>query len=407
MLHSANPPSITGQDGRPSTPLILACGFRPFFLLSGMAAAVLLAGWVANLNTGEWPDTPVTASAWHAHEMLFGFVSAAIAGFLLTAVPSWTGTTALSGRPLALLVGLWLAGRVAVLPFAGLPLPVAAAIDLAFYPALGIALARPLVAAGKLRNSAFLALLALLTLANLCVHLEWLGVTEDGVAHGLSLAIGVVLMMVAVIGGRIVPAFTRNALRARGVDAPVDSLPWLEKATLLSTLLMIPADLALPGSLAAGLLALVAATAHAARLARWQPLRTLDQPILWILHLGYAWVPVALALKAAAALGGLVPDSSWLHAITAGAFSTMILAVMTRASLGHTGRALLVSRPTVAAYLLLTVAALLRVVAPELPGQLHWNALQGAGFAWIAAFLLYLVAYAPILLGPRADGRPG
>ncbi len=407
MLNSANPQSVAGEAERRPTPLIFAYGFRPFFLLSGAAAAALLAGWIAILTTGTWPDTPVGASAWHAHEMLFGFVSAAIAGFLLTAVPSWTGTTALSGRPLALLVGLWLAGRVAVLPFTGLPLPVAAAVDLAFYPALGIALARPLVAAGKLRNTAFLALLALLTLANLCFHLDWLGVVEDGVGHGESLAIGVVLMMIAVIGGRIVPAFTRNALVARGRTAPANPLPWLEKATLLSTLLMIPADLALPESVVAGLLALVAAAAHGTRLARWQPLKTLDQPILWVLHLGYAWIPVALALKAGHALGGVVPESAWIHAMTAGAFSTMIVAVMTRASLGHTGRPLLVSRATVAAYVLLTAAALLRVLAPELPGQLHWNALQGAGTAWIAAFALYLVAYVPILLGPRADGKPG
>lgn len=407
MSHSANQRFADGRAERPTTPLIFAYGFRPFFLLSGVAAAGVLAGWIAILMTGVWPDTSVGASAWHAHEMLFGFVSAAVAGFLLTAVPSWTGTKALSGVPLAGLVGLWLAGRVAVLPFTGVPLPLAAIVDLAFFPALGVALAGPLVKAGKLRNTAFLGLLALLTLANLCFHLDWLGVIDDGVAHGESLAIGVVLMMVAVIGGRIVPAFTRNALRARGLDTAVDSRPWLEKVTLLSTLLMIPADLALPETVVAGLIALVAAVAHAARLARWQPLKTLDQPILWVLHLGYAWVPVALALKAGYMLGGFVPSAAWIHAMTAGAFSTMILAVMTRASLGHTGRALVVSRPTVAAYALLTAAALLRVAAPELPGNLHWHALQVAGVTWIAAFALYLWAYAPILLGPRADGRPG
>ncbi|WP_448203092.1 NnrS family protein [Azospirillum sp. sgz302134] len=399
--------SVAGQTETRPTPLIFAYGFRPFFLLSGVAAFALLAGWIAVLVTGVWPDEAIPASSWHAHEMLFAFVSAAVAGFLLTAVPSWTGTKALSGSPLAVLVGLWLAGRVAVLPFTGVPLPVAAAIDLAFFPALGLALAKPLVAAGKLRNTAFLGLLALMTGANLLFHLEWLGLAEDGVQQGELLAIGVVLMMVAVIGGRIVPAFTRNALRAQGIDASVDSLPWLERVALVSTLAMIAADLALPDSVLAGLLALVAAVAHAVRLSRWQPMKTLGQPILWVLHLGYAWVPVALACKAAHLLGGVLADSAWIHALTAGAFSTMILAVMTRATLGHTGRPLVAARPTVAAYLLLTAAAALRVLAPELPGDLSWHALEAAGAAWIAAFALYLWVYAPILLAPRADGRPG
>ncbi|WP_353859038.1 NnrS family protein [Azospirillum formosense] len=399
--------SVADQPDHPPVPLIFAYGFRPFFLLSGLAAPVLLAAWIAVLATGSWPDGAVPAASWHAHEMLFAFVVAAVAGFLLTAVPSWTGTKALSGRPLAGLTALWLAGRVALLPFVGVPLPIAAILDLAFLPALGVALAGPLVAAGKIRNTAFLVLLGLLTAANLLFHLDWLGVLPGSTVLGETLAIGVVLMMIAVIGGRIVPAFTRNALRLRGLDGTVVSRPWVEKVTLVSTLLMIPADLALPGTAVAGLLALVAALAHALRLAGWQPARTLDQPILWVLHLGYAWVPAALALKAAHLLGAGVDSSAWVHALTAGAFATMIVAVMTRASLGHTGRMLVVTRPTVAGYILLTAAALLRVLAPELPGGLYWTALEGAGAAWIAAFACYLYVYGPILLAPRADGRPG
>lgn len=392
---------------RPQPPLIFAYGFRPFFLLSGVAALSLLVGWIVVLATGAWPDTGIPAVSWHAHEMLFAFVSAAVAGFLLTAVPSWTGTKALSGWPLAVLVGLWLAGRLALLPVSGVPLPLATLLDLAFFPALGVALAGPLFKAGKLRNTAFLILLGLMTGANLLFHLDWLGLLSGGTEYGEALALGVVLMMVTVIGGRIIPAFTRNALRARNVDSPVDSPALLEKVTLVSTLLMIPADLALPGSVVAGLLALVAAVAHALRQSHWQPLKTLGQPILWVLHVGYVWVPVALACKAAHLLLGIGAESGWMHALTAGAFSTMILAVMTRATLGHTGRALVVTRPTVAAYILLTVAAALRVAAPDLPGGLYMTALQGAGAAWIGAFVLYLWVYAPILLSPRADGRPG
>lgn len=397
-------PDLAARPDRFSTPVLFQYGFRPFFLLTGVAACGLIAAWLAVLVSGAWPAGPVGAAAWHGHEMLFGTVVAAVAGFLLTAVPSWTGTKARSGAPLVALVALWVAGRVAVFPWSGVPAPLAALLDVAFLPALGVALAGPLFAAGKARNSAFLLLLALLTLANLLIHLEWLGVIGDGFGPGMTLGLGVVLMMVTVIGGRILPAFTRNGLGADGVH--VRSCPKLEKVTLLSTLALVAGELALtPGPLL-GTLALVAALAHGVRLARWNGWRAWRSPILWVLHLGYAWIPVALALKA---LNGFIdlPAASGLHALTAGAFATLILAVMSRASLGHTGRPLLASRTTVAAYLLLTVAALARTAAPLLPGEWLWLALEGAGLAWVLAFALYLAAYAPVLLSPRVDGRPG
>ena len=397
-------PSLAGRDDGPSIPILFQYGFRFFFLFSGVAAVGLLAAWLGVLATGEWPQHAVGASAWHAHEMLFGMVVAAIAGFLLTAVPSWTGTKAVAGAPLMALAALWMAGRVAVFPWVGVPEPVAAVIDIAFLPALGVALARPLVAAGKWRNSAFLILIGLLTTANLLIHLDWLDLLDGGTDAGFALGLGIVLMMVTVIGGRILPAFTRNGLGRAGLG--VRSWPLVERATLVLTLALIPATIAAPESAVTGLIALAAAAAHTARLAGWQGWKAWRSPILWILHVGYLWVPVALLLRGLHALADL-PAAAGTHALTVGAFATLILAVMSRASLGHTGRPLVVTRVTVAAYVLLTAAAAARTLSPLLPVDWVWSALQWSGYGWVAAFTLYLVAYAPVLLAPRADGRPG
>jgi uncharacterized protein involved in response to NO len=213
--------------------------------------------------------------------------------------------------------------------------------------------------------------------------------------------------MVTVIGGRILPAFTQSALRRADPSFAIAARPWLDRTTILLTLMLIPADLALGSTYLAGALAAAAAVAHAVRLAGWGGPRTLSEPLLWILHLGYAWVPLALALKAAALLFAAPIGSGWLHALTAGAFSTMILAVMTRAALGHTGRELHAAAPTVLAYVLLAVAALARTVAGALPAELYLPALTLAGAAWCAAFALFLAVYIPILARPRPDGRPG
>ncbi|PWC49035.1 NnrS family protein [Azospirillum sp. TSA6c] len=397
-------PSLAGRDDGPAIPILFQYGFRFFFLFSGVAAVGLLAAWLGVLVTGEWPDHAAGASAWHAHEMLFGMVVAAVAGFLLTAVPSWTGTKAVSGAPLMALAALWIAGRVAVFPWTGMPEAVAAVIDIAFLPGLGIALARPLVKAGKWRNSAFLILIGLLTAANLLIHLDWLEMLDGGADAGFALGLGIILMMVTVIGGRILPAFTRNGLGKAGLS--VRSWPMVERPTLVLTLALIPATMVAPESAITGLIALAAAVAHAVRLAGWQGWKAWRSPILWILHVGYLWVPVALTLRGLHALAGL-PAASGTHAMTVGAFATLILAVMSRASLGHTGRPLTVTRATVAAYVLLTVAAVGRTASPLLPVDWVWAALQWSGYAWVAAFTLYLVAYAPVLLSPRADGRPG
>lgn len=389
---------------------LFAYGFRPFFLISGLSAAILVPAWLVILAGGLAPAFSVPPAGWHGHEMLFGFVGAAVGGFMLTAIPSWTGARPVTGAVLAGLVALFLAGRIASLPALAAS-PVAAAVDLAFFPALGLAVAVALIRAGKARNTAFLGLLALLTLANLLVRLEWAGATADTARHGTALAIGVVLMMIAVVGGRIIPAFTRNALRRHDPNVAIEPAPWADRAALFLTAALVPLDLVLPGTAYAGLAALAAAAAHAVRLSRWQGHRTLNDPLLWILHAGYAWLCLGLALKGVELTFGLPLGDAWLHALTAGCFATMILAVMSRAALGHTGRSLEASHAITAAYILVVLAGLVRTAAPVLAlttgGDAYQHALGASGLMWTAGFGFFCILYAPILLRPRPDGRPG
>lgn len=384
---------------------LFAYGFRPFFLAAGLHALVLVGLWLMVLLTGRWPDGLGDPAAWHGHEMLFGFVAAAIAGFLLTAVPNWTGERGYAGPRLAVLAGLWLAGRVALNPVAPLPALPAAIIDLSFFPALCAMVLPSIVRARNRRNYVLLLVLVVLTLASAGYHadrLDWLPGAWD---RGRALAIDMVLLMVALIGGRIVPSFTSSALKRIGRMADMPGFGWPDRVALAALVLLALADQIQPDGPLPGLAALLAAIAHAVRLARWHGLKTLSLPILWVLHLAYAWIPVGLLLKAVWLLTGAPIGLGWIHALTAGAFATMILGVMTRAALGHTGREIVAARPIMAAYLLLTLAALARVVAPLLPDLRLAYGLAGAG--WLGAFLLFVIVYAPILVTRRVDGRPG
>jgi uncharacterized protein involved in response to NO len=338
--------------------------------------------------------------------MLFGFVGAAVAGFLLTAVPSWTGQRGWGGWPLVALATLWVAGRAAAWFAAALPAWTVAAIDVAFLPAVALLIAPPLF---RTRNRNRPLLLVLLALAgcNAAFHAALASGDPALASRWLYGTVDLVLVLVTVIGGRIVPAFTSSGLRSRGVTVR-PSPPWLERVTLGSTVLLVVADVALPGHAVVGALALVAGCAHAARALHWAPHRTLSVPLVWVLHVGYAWVPIGLLLKGVWLLTGVTFASAWLHALTVGALATLILAVMTRASLGHTGRPLVVGRPIAAAYLLLLAAAVARVFGPLVAGPSHYAvALAVAATLWTAAFALFVAIYGPILAGPRTDGKPG
>jgi uncharacterized protein involved in response to NO len=242
--------------------------------------------------------------------------------------------------------------------------------------------------------------------AAVLVHLELLGLADDTLQSGQLLAIDTALLLITIIGGRVVPAFTTNALRQRGATAlPISRKP-IELAAIATVALLLLADLVAPGSQLVGLAALVAAIAGALRLAGWRSLQTLGQPIVWILHLGYAWLVLGFALKAIAVLSGALPETTALHALTVGAIGSMTLGVMTRAGLGHTGRSLIAPSAIVWAYLLVSLAAMLRVIGPlAFPGYYN-EAMLLAGCVWIVAFLLFSITYWPILTRPRLTARP-
>lgn len=380
----------------------LSYGFRPFFLLGAAWAVLALVGLIAALSGAGWTADALPLYRWHGHEMLFGFVTAAVAGFLLTAAPTWTSTKPISGRPLAGLVLLWIAGRVAVSPFAGLASTPAVLVELAFLPVLAVALAVALIKTRNARNYPFLLLLGLLFAADAAFHASaagWLSLPFDP----LHFAANVVLVIVVVVGGRIVPAFTRNALVRAGIKSSIAPSPGLERASLVAIGAVLVLDIVAPGTLIAGAAAASAAALVAARLAGWNGLRTIRMPIVLILHVGYGWVAAALALKGIWLLAAAPWAANWLHAQTAGVFGTMILAVTTRVALGHTGRALVVHRAITAAYGLVVAGALVRVLGPSLLPLGPVHVLACASALWAGAFVIFLAVYAPILIGPRVE----
>jgi uncharacterized protein involved in response to NO len=393
---------------RTSFNVLFASGFRPFFLLAGLDAVANMAAWMVVYFRPElWPENAMPAVYWHAHEMLFGFVAAAIGGFMLTAVPNWTGSPPYRGISLYLLSAAWLAGRLAMLPFISVSAVERAVVDLAFYPLLALTLAPRLIAARKLRNMMFLLLLMALMTGNLLFHLGAVGVLAAGEHIGLAVAADIVTIMIVIVGGRILPAFTRGGLASRGIPVQISADSWLERFAILSILAMMAADMAAPMSRISGGVTLLAAIAQIFRLSQWQGYRTLRIPLLWVLHLGYVWLALGLLLKATWLLFAVPLAQNWIHALTIGTFSTMILAVMSRASLGHSGRPLVAARPVAVAYCLLSAAAVVRVFGPVLLPDYTGAVIASAGLLWIGTFALFLWVYAPILLSPRLDGMPG
>ena len=385
---------------------LFSYGFRPFFLLAAAWAVLALAQLIAALAGGGWSADALPLFRWHGHEMIYGFVAAAIAGFLLTAAPTWTGTRPVSGAPLAGLVLLWIAGRIVASPFTGLHSTPAVLVELAFFPALAAALAGPLIRTRNVRNYPFLLLLGLLFAADAAFH----AVSAGRLAlpfDPLRFAANIVLVMVVVVGGRIVPAFTRNALVRAGLPTSIRPEPLLERASLAAIAAVVVVDVVAANTVAAGVVAAIAAVLIGARLARWEGLRTVRMPIVLVLHVGYAWVAVALALKAVSLLTGAAWAANWLHAQTAGVFGTMILAVTTRVALGHTGRPLVVHPAITVAYALVAAGALVRVLGPALLpfGPVH--VLGCAAALWAGAFGVFLAVYVPILLGPRVPEPSG
>ena len=366
---------------------LFSVGFRPFFLLAAIWAAIAVPVWLAAYVHGYTLKGSLHAMAWHAHEMVFGFGMAAVTGFLLTAIPNWTGRLPIRGAPLAALAALWLAGRIGLLASGAIGPVAAAAIDLSFPAVLIAVIARELIAGRNFRNLPMLAALGLLFAANALTHMQ--------VALGQRLGIATLLALIALVGGRIVPSFTRNWLAKNRPEvrepAPMGKL---DLVCLLVIVLGLAAWVAAPDIASIPLTA--AGAAAALRLSRWRGLAALREPLLLVLHAGYAWLAFGLAYMGLNGLFGWTPPGAPLHALTVGAIGTMTLAVMTRATLGHTGRALAAGAATVSIYLLMTIAALLRVAAP-FSGQ-YAIATAAAGIAWSAAFVLFVLRYGPMLL---------
>ena len=383
-----------------------AYGFRPFFLLAGLYAVASLAAWLWLYRSGGSPLPALPPQYWHGHEVIFGFIGAAIAGFLLTAVPSWTGGRGLGGVPLVILVALWLAGRVVFALGQQLPVVLLAVGELAFVPGLILAIAPSLLRAGN-RNWPMLVLLAAFWLADVFFIVGM--ASKDAMMSRTAMLSGldVVLILITIVGGRIVPAFTGNALRTGGAQVKLRSNTALERLVLLSMVGIVVCDLFLRDHPVTVAIVACAAGLHAWRLAGWHGWRTGKQPIVWVLHLAYLWLPLGLGLKAAWLAGGFGWAAHWLHALGGGAAGMMILAVMTRAALGHTGRPLLAPVSIAIAYGLLALSILVRVFGPLVLPLGYTVLVLAAGLLWITSFTIYLAVYTPILLRPRVDGKPG
>lgn len=381
--------------------------FRPFFL--GLAIYGALAvpwwtlAWLGLVPAPAW----LVPMWWHGHEMVFGFAAAAIAGFLLTASPVWTGGPALTGRTLAALAALWAGGRVALASAGVLPAWLVAAVDVVFLPAVAAAVVRTIWGSGQVHNYAVVGIVAALAAANGAMHVEALGLASGVAGPGLRFAVDLVVVLVLVITGRITPAFTQNAFRRRGLEHRVRSWPWLNASTIGAAVAVAAAGLILGRAPVTGLLAVVAGLAAAARLAGWQSWQTRTDPLLWSLHAASAWVVAGLLLVGASDLGAPIPATAGLHALTAGAIGSAIMAVMTRVGLGHTGRSLELPAGVVWCHLLVHGAAVARVAAPFVSGEGQRALLLASGVAWASAFGLFAIRYGPILTTPRPDGRPG
>lgn len=385
-------------------PAILSYGFRPFFLLAGVWAALAMAIWIAMLSGWATLPTRFDPFTWHAHEFVFGYTSAVIAGFLLTAVPNWTGRLPVIGWPLAGLVTLWLLGRVAVAFSVFLSPVLVAVLDLALGLAMIFSLAREILAGKNWRNLPVLGLLGLLVTANGLFH--WFAAKGLAVGDnvGLRLGIAVEIMLMALIGGRIVPSFTRNWLvqhKSARMPAPMGRV---DHVTLVATGVALVFFVAVPETLVTGLLCIVAGCANILRLSRWQGWQTVTEPLLWALHLGYACLAFGFLTVACGALQ-LMPMAGALHLWLVGAAGLMTLAVMTRATRGHTGRPLTAPLSTALLYFLVLAAAAARLVAALWP-NIAIPVLRTAACSWIIAFVLFAVIYGPFLWRASPSRRP-
>ncbi len=377
--------------------------FRPFFLFAALSSLLLMVHWLMLLGKGHLTYSYYQLSqVWHGHEMLFGYAVAVIVGFLLTAVRNWTSIQTPYGKTLAGLFLLWLSARL--LPVINeflVPIPsvVIATIDLVFLPLVVLSISIPIIRSGNYRNLIFTVILSAMTLANLLTHLQLLGLTESTLAKGMQLELGLIVIVMCVMGGRVIPFFTERAL---AFDAK--RFNWIEKSIIPLAAGWLIADL-FQLHIATSLLAAVNALVHCIRLAGWFKPRMFRNPLIWILHAAYLFIPLGFLLDALSGLSLLSPYLA-IHAFAAGAIGSMTIGMMARVSLGHTARPLKLAKITVAAFIVMVAAGIIRVALPLIP-ELSSLAIHISGGLWALSWLMFLIPYTSILLKPRMDGQFG
>ena len=373
-------------------PILFSHGFRIFFLLAGIWAALAMTLWVAFLVTGNQIPSRMIGADWHMHEMVFGYSSVVIAGFLLTAVPNWTGRLPVLGWPVVGLSGIWVAGRLTIFVSEWLPTFVAPLVDSAFLVVLAAVLAREIITGKNWRNLKVLGVVALLAISNGIFHYEALNGSAFG-GYGIRMGVGTIVFLIILIGGRVIPSFTRNWLVRQGpgrLPSPINQFDTFAISIAIAALLtwMIA-----PEFVGGHILSALAAVAHAVRLARWAGWRTVAEPMVLILHIGYAFVPLGFLLSA-------IGDATQIpHAWMVGVIGVVTIAMMTRVSLGHSGRPLASTKSVVAIYVAVILAALLRITTDYMPDQTHL--LYTSATLWIAGFAGFVIVYYPLLVKPR------
>jgi len=378
-------------------------GFRPFFPFAGIAAGLLVPLWVYLYLSGHSDFRYYNAVTWHSHEMIFGYTVAVIAGFLLTAVRNWTGLQTPGGTALGTLVLLWLAGRVVPFFSGALPHGIIALVDVAFLPVLAVTLSVPLIRRRQKHNLVFLFVLAALTVANMMVHMQLLGLTTQSTAsRGTWFAVYLIVLLIATLGGRVIPFFTEKGI------AGATTRQWkpVEILAFGSLIVLVVLELTDAPPVTVILFAVLAAIGHGIRLFGWYRKAVWTVPLLWALHLGYAWLVAGFLLQALSA-AGLVNPMLTIHAFTTGGIGTITLGMMARVSLGHTGRTLHVGTAMTRAFILVSLAGLARVLLPIIGPDYTRVWIVLAGIFWSGAFAIFVMLYARILIQPRVDGRPG
>jgi uncharacterized protein involved in response to NO len=378
----------------------LALGFRPFFFAAGWIAVLLMLVFLGAYSSQEWQGNYFEFQFWHAHEMLFGFTAAVIAGFLLTAARNWTGLATPTGNMLGLLVGLWLAPRLlSAVPL--IPAPLFAILDMLFLPAVAFALFKVLHKADQSRNYIMPALLLLMAMVNLAVHLEILGIVENIARPAMHLMLNLVVVLIVLMAGRVVPFFIGSAVGSRP-----ETLPVVERFAIASAFLFAATELFALDTWLSAAVAMAVAILHGLRLKSWYQSGLWQQPMVWVLFLAYGWLVIGFFLHGLADLM-LIDRIQAIHAFTVGAIGTMVMGMMARVSLGHSGRRVQVLPWMAVAFILVLTAAFVRVVLPLLWPDYIDLFIYAAGACWIGAFTIFGIRYSAILMRPRTDGQPG